>query len=117
MLVIVAKCFNKMHPSDCAHVAVAGGGSITEGIGQGRLTGQMTPPGGFVPDIALEVGDPAALECLWRLQVRKRTLSLNKYIFLKVDHDVDGVFVVTVAIAIRCSTRCLMPVPHETADP
>jgi cysteine synthase A len=40
------------------------GESITEGIGQGRITANLE---GFVPDHAFEIGDAAALECAYGL--------------------------------------------------
>ena len=46
------------------------GSSITEGIGQGRITGQLgADNGSFRPDLALEVNDTQMLEALQRLQM------------------------------------------------
>ncbi|GAB5366701.1 hypothetical protein AAMO2058_001166200 [Amorphochlora amoebiformis] len=46
----------------------AEGSSITEGIGQGRLTGNME---GFNPDMAFEIHDTDALNALWDLQANE----------------------------------------------
>mmetsp|Transcript_31756 Transcript_31756/g.77394 ORF Transcript_31756/g.77394 Transcript_31756/m.77394 type:complete len:177 (-) Transcript_31756:226-756(-) len=44
------------------------GSSITEGIGQGRITGNME---GFRPDMAFEIHDKEALEILWEVHSKE----------------------------------------------
>ena len=51
----------------------AEGSSITEGIGQGRVTGNLE---GFAPDLSYRIPDTEALDCVFRL-MREEGLSLG----------------------------------------